>query len=127
MGICRWSIPTSGMRRVVRHLLMLFALALGQAGLTVALTVFVFGSGMSRFGTGDPAPAGVQIASVLVGALAYPVLPLLVQLPLTMQPSGFPGEHLVFLANGLVWAAGILALRRWWCLRRTARPGERDR
>ena len=71
MGICRCSIPTSGMRRVVRHLLMLFALALGQAGLTVALTVFVFGSGMSRFGTGDPAPAGVQIASVLVGALAY--------------------------------------------------------
>jgi hypothetical protein len=37
-----------------------------------------------------------------------------------MQPSGFPGEHLVFLGNGLVWAAGILALRRLW-LRRTAR------
>ena len=75
---------------------------------------------MSRFDTGDPAPPGVQIASALVGALAYPIIPLFAQLPLTMQPSGFPGEHLVFLVNGLVWAAGILALRRLW-LRRTAR------
>jgi len=108
------------MRPVIRYLLLVFALALGQAVLTVALTVFVFGSGMSRFGTGDPAPASVQIASVLVGVLAYPVLPLITQLPLTMRPSGFPGEHLVFLANGLVWAAGILALRRLW-LRHTAR------
>jgi hypothetical protein len=112
------------MRRVIRHLLLLLALALGQAVLTVALTVFVFGSGMSRFDSGDPAPAGVQIASALVGALAYPVLPLITQLPLTMQPSGFPGEHLVFLANGLVWAAGILALRRLW-LRRTAAQAPR--
>jgi len=112
---------------VVRLLLLLFALARGQAVPTTALRVFVFGAGRSRFGTGDGAHASVQIASVLVGALAYPVLPLITQLPLTMQPSGFPGEHLVFLANGLVWAAGILALRRWWWLRRTARPVERDR
>jgi hypothetical protein len=108
------------MRRIIRHLLLLFALAVGQAVLTVVMTVFVFGSGMSRFGTGDPEPPGVRIAGALVGVLAYPVLPFLAQLPLTMQPSGFPGEHLVFLANGLVWAAGILALRRLW-LRRTAR------
>lgn len=101
------------MRRVIRHLGLLFAVALGQAGLTVVMTVIVFGSGMSRFDTGEPAPPGVQIASALVGVLAYLVLPILAQLPLTMQPSGFPGEHLVFLANGLVWAAGILALWRW--------------
>lgn len=107
---------------MIRHLLLLFVLALGQAVLTVAMTVFVFDSGMSPFDTGDPAPAGVQIASRLVGALACPVLPLVAQLPLRMQPSGFPVEHLVFLANGLVWAAGILALRRLW-LRRTARAG----
>jgi hypothetical protein len=107
---------------MIRYLLLLFALALGQAVLTVVMTVFVFGSGMSRFGTGEPVPPGVQIASALVGALAYPVLPLFAQLPLTMQPSGFPGEHLVFLVNGLVWAAGILALRRLW-LRLTARAG----
>jgi hypothetical protein len=109
---------------MIRHLFLLFGLGLGQAVLTVVMTVVVFGSGMSRFDTGDPAPPGVQIASALVGALAYPVLPLLAQLPLTMQPSGFPGEHLVFLVNGLVWAAGILALRRLW-LRRTARAGAR--
>jgi hypothetical protein len=105
------------MRRMGRYLLLLFALALGQAVLTVVMTVFVFGSGMSRFATGDPAPLGVQIASALVGVLAYPVLPFVTQRPLTMRPSGFPGEHLVFLANGLVWAAGILALRRLWLRR----------
>jgi len=103
---------------VIRYLVLLFALALGQAVLTVGMTVFVFGSGMARFGTGDPAPAGVQIAGALVGVLAYPVLPLFTQLPLAMRPSGFPGEHLVFLVNGLVWAAGILALRRLWLRRR---------
>lgn len=108
------------MRRAIRHLLLLFALALGQAAVTVVMTAFVFGSGMSRFDAGDPSPRGVQIASVLVEVLAYPVLPLLAHLPLAMQPSGFPGEHLVFVANGLVWAGGILALRRWW-VRRTAR------
>jgi hypothetical protein len=53
------------MRRVIRHLLLLFALALGQAVLTVALTVFIFGSGMSRFGSGDPAPASVWAAGIL--------------------------------------------------------------
>ena len=41
-------------------------------------------------------------------------------MPLTLRPSGFPGEHLVFLVNGLIWAGAILALRRIW-LRRAAR------
>ncbi|MGH9892448.1 MAG: hypothetical protein ACREA0_10775 [bacterium] len=109
---------------MIRRLLPLFALALGQAALTVGLTAFVFSSEMSRFGTGTPAPPSVHIASALVGALACPVLPLVAQLPLTLQPSGFPAEHLTFLANGLVWAAGILALRRLW-LRRTARTRRR--
>ena len=110
------------MRRMIRHLFLLFALGLGQAVVTIVMTVFVFGSGMSRFDTGEPAPPGVQIANAAVGALAYPVLPLVAQLPLTMQPSGIPGEHLLFLVNGLVWAAGILVLRRWW-LRRAVRAG----
>jgi hypothetical protein len=66
----------------------------------------------------EPAPPGVHIAGALAGALAYPVLPLVAQLPLRIQPAGFPGEHLVFVANGLVWAAGILALRRWWLRRK---------
>jgi class 3 adenylate cyclase len=50
------------MRRIIRHLLLLFALAVGQAVLTVVTTAFVFGSGMWRFGTGDPEPPGVRIA-----------------------------------------------------------------
>lgn len=53
-------------------LLVLLALGLGQAILTVFLTVVVFGSGMARFGTGEPEPADVQIAGAVVGILAYP-------------------------------------------------------
>jgi hypothetical protein len=106
---------------MIRHL---FALAVGHAALTVVMTVFVFGSGMARFDTGDPAPLGVQIAGALVGVLAYPVLPVLALLPLAMQPLGFPGEHLVFLANGVIWAAAVLALRGWW-LRRAVRARAR--
>jgi len=44
---------------MIRHLFLLVGLGLGQAVLTVVMTVFVFGSGMSRFDTGDPAPPGV--------------------------------------------------------------------
>jgi hypothetical protein len=105
---------------VILQLLLLVALAVGQAALTVGMTVVVFGSEMSRFDTGDRASAGVRIASALVEVLAFPVLPLVARFPLAMQPSGFPGEHLMFVANGLVWAAGIVGLRRWW-LRHTAR------
>ena len=67
------------MRCTIRYFLLLFALAVGQAVLTVAMTVVVFGSGMSRFGSGDPASRGVQIASVFATVLAYPVLPLFTQ------------------------------------------------
>jgi hypothetical protein len=59
------------------------------------------------FDSGDPASSGMQIASALAGALAYPILPLITPLSLTMRPSGFLGEHLVFVANGVVWAAGF--------------------
>ena len=67
--------------RTSRDLRLLFGLALGEAALTVGMTVFVFGSGMSRFDTGEPAPLGVRIASNLAGALACPVLPLVTKLP----------------------------------------------
>jgi hypothetical protein len=102
-----------------RNIVRLLMLALGQATLTIGMTIFVFGSEMSRFDTGEPAPLRVRMASALVGVLAYPVLPLVAQLPVATRPSGFPGEHLLFLLNGLVWAAGMLALRRWWRRDRT--------
>jgi len=86
---------------VIRHLLLLFALALGQAVLTVALTVFVFGSGMSRFGTGDP-------------ALAYPALPFITQLSddaAVGLPWGTPGVlgKRPGLGGGYSRAAAIVA------------------
>jgi hypothetical protein len=40
---------------MIRFLLRLFALALGQAVLTIAMTVIVFGAGM-WFDSGDPHP-----------------------------------------------------------------------
>ena len=84
------------------------------------MIVFVFGSEMSRFDTNRPAPPGERVAGVIAQALVYPLVPLVAQLPLALRPSGFPGEHLVFLVNGLIWGGAILALRRAW-LRRAAR------
>ena len=57
---------------MMRDLRLLFGLAFGQAALTVGMTVFVFGSEMSRFDTGEPAPLGVRIASNLAGAWRAP-------------------------------------------------------
>jgi len=100
------------MPRGFRFLLLLLALALGHTMLTISLTAIVFGSGMARFDTGAPAPTGVRLLNGLATVLAYPVLPLVTRLPLTMRPQGFPGEHLVFLANSVIWAIGIIAVRR---------------
>jgi len=44
---------------MIRFLLLLFALALGQAVLTIAMTVIVFGAGM-WFDSGDPAFSGMR-------------------------------------------------------------------
>jgi hypothetical protein len=49
----------------------------------------------------------MRIASALAGALASLILPLITPLSTTMRPSGFLGEHLVSVANGVVWAAGF--------------------
>jgi hypothetical protein len=103
-----------------RRLALFFLIGFSQAALAIGMAVIVFGSEMSRFGSDSPTPPGIQIANAIAEALAYPLVPLFAQLPLTMQPSGLPWEHLTFLANGLIWAAAILALRRRW-RRRIAR------
>ena len=55
-------------------------------------------------------PRGLRVLLLVFWlALGRALLTIVTRLPLTMRPSGLPGEHLVFLANGAVWAIGILA------------------
>jgi hypothetical protein len=99
---------------MVRRVVSLLLLALAQTMLTIALTVFTFGSNMSRWDSGAPAPIGVEIAGAVCTVLASPLLQWVAMLPLDLRPSGFPGEHFLFLANGMIWALAIAGLRGWW-------------
>jgi len=101
------------MPRTFRSLLLLSALALGHATLTVGLVAITFGSRVAQLETGTTAPIGVRLANMLATVLAFPLLPLVTRLPLTLRPQGFPGEQLVFLANSVIWALAILSVWRW--------------
>jgi hypothetical protein len=97
----------------MRRLLVLVLLTCLHTVVTVALLLVVFGGGMARFDAGTPAPLVERVAKVALRVLSFPVLPTVSRLPREMQPHGFPGEHLVFLANGLLWALGLVALWTW--------------
>ena len=100
---------------MIRRVVTVIGLALFQAVLTIALTVFVFGSNMSRWDTGAEAPASAtNLANAVVSVLAMPALPLVKLLPKGVYPSGFPWDHMVFFANGVLWAVAVLYLRRLW-------------
>ncbi len=107
---------------MVRRIVLLLLLALGQALLTIALTVFTFGANMSRWDSGAPAPIGVEFAGAMCTILASPLLQVVAILPLALRPSGFPAEHLLFLANGMIWALAIVSLRGWWQRRALGDP-----
>lgn len=108
---------------MIRLVLAVLSLALFQATLTIALTVFVFGSNMSRWDIGAEAPASAGLANAVVSVLAMPTLPLMNLLPKGVYPSGFPWDHMVFFANGVLWAVAVLYLRRLW-IQRHGRPSE---
>ena len=103
---------------MIRRLVTVLGIALLHAALTIALTVYVFGSNMSRWDTGADAPAAVNLANAVVSVLAMPAMPLMMLLPAGVYPSGFPWEHIVFLANGVIWAIAVLYLRGLWLRRR---------
>jgi hypothetical protein len=102
---------------MLRRLAVLLAIATAQAMLTIALTVSLFSSSMARFDTGAAPEASAGLVAALLHVLSFPLLPLLSLLPKPMRFSGFPVEHLLFLANGLIWAIVLLWLyrryRRW--------------
>jgi hypothetical protein len=102
---------------MIHRVVTVLGLALFQATLTIALTVFVFGSNMSRWDTGAQAPASANLANAVVSVLAMPALPLMNVLPKGVYPSGFPWDHMVFFANGVLWAIAVLYLRRLWLQR----------
>jgi hypothetical protein len=103
---------------MIRRLVTVLLLALLHTTLTIALTVFVFASNMSRWDTGAEAPASVTFANTVVSVLATPALPLMNLLPTGVYPSGFPWDHMVFFANGVFWAIAVLYLRGLWVQRR---------
>ncbi len=98
----------------LRRLVLLCTIATAQAFLTIALTATVFAANMSRWDDESPPEAWVGIADGLLSALSLPLVPVVFRLPQSVRPSGFPGEHLVYLANGLIWAGVILWLHRLW-------------
>jgi hypothetical protein len=102
---------------MIRRAVTVLGLALFQATLTIALTVFVFGSNMSRWDSGAETPASIHLANAVVTVLAMPALPLMNLLPKELVPSGFPWDHMVFFANGVFWAVAVLCLRRLWLQR----------
>ncbi len=99
---------------MVRRIAWLLSLALAQAVLTIGLTVFAFGSNMSRWDSGAPAPVGVTIIGAMGTVLTSPVLQMVAMLPLALRPSEFSGEHLLFLSNGMIWVLAMFGLRGWW-------------
>jgi len=109
------------MRRLGFVLLLMFA----HWALSIALLLVVFGGGMARFDTNAPTPVLEHVAHMALGVLSLPLLPAIARFPVAMQPHGFPGEHIVFLANGLIWAVCLVTLWSWYQNRRIAKAGRR--
>jgi hypothetical protein len=113
------------MKRSASRALVVAGVAIAHALLTVALVVYVFGAGMARFDTGGEPSFVERVASTAAGVLGFPLVTAAVALfPGPRWPHGFPYDHLLFLANGLVWALGIVAL--WDLARRPARTRARQ-
>jgi hypothetical protein len=72
-----------------RHLL-LWALAILQATMTLSLGLHAFGTGMADFDHGEPLGVGPRLASAAAGVLGVPVLNGLSQyLPRAVTQGGF--------------------------------------
>lgn len=118
--------PPVGTRRapVMRRLAILAGLACIHAALSIALLLVVFGGGMSRFDTNAPTPLLERLADKALVVLTFPLLPAVARLPVSVQPHGFPAEHLVFVANSLIWAACLLAVWTRRSNRRVAKTAQ---
>ncbi len=97
----------------MRRFLILAGLTCLHAAITFGLLLLVFGGGMSRIDTGEPTPWLERVAGVVLDVLTFPLLPAVAQLPRALQPTGFPGEWLIFVANSLLWAVGLLTAWTW--------------
>jgi hypothetical protein len=110
------------MTRSVSRLLLVAGIAVAHTLLTIALVVYAFAAGMARFNTGGEPSLAERVAGGAAGVLGFPLVTAAFALfPGPKWPQGFPYDHLLFLANGLVWALGIVALWARW-RRRPAPP-----
>ena len=99
--------------------LVWLGVALVHFGCTLMLVIYVFGAGMARFDDGTPASMTERIANIVVGVLASPIVNGLADLvPRSLQPRGFPCDHLLFMLNSALWATAVTTLWKWRKLRR---------
>lgn len=106
---------------MLRWPIVALGVAAVHAAVTIALTVVVFGSNMSRWDTDSPAPLSIVAADFALSILALPLLPLFARLPRGAIPSGFPWDHLLFLVNGLSWGIAAVGLLHVWRARSSQR------
>ena len=103
--------------RALRAVTLFLAVTALHLLLSIALIVYIFGTGMARFDTGVPAGALEQFASGMFAILRLPLLSLLERMP-GARSSGLR-SYLPFLGNAACWGAVVVAIR-WWVLRNRA-------
>ena len=107
----------------MRRLGIVALLALAHFALSILLVAARYAAAMGRFETGAPPSPGEHAADVLARVILFPVVvPLGQYLPRAVTMAGFPGGHLIFVANSLLWAVALATA--WRRIARRRRAGE---
>jgi hypothetical protein len=93
-----------------RDAILAGAVAAIHLAASISLLVFVFGSGMARFDSGDPIAPTERIARWLLNVLAFPVVLALDWLP-GLRFGGLWG-YIPFVLNASIWGLGAVVARR---------------
>jgi len=97
----------------VRTVLAVVLVACVHFVLSIAMMATSFGSTMARFDTGAAPTVGERVLSWAVSILLFPLVWRgRVWFALPAEYRGAPWEHLLFVANSLLWGAVIYALWR---------------
>jgi drug/metabolite transporter superfamily protein YnfA len=98
---------------MLRRLLLIALLTMVHLALCGVLGLLSFAATMGRFDTGAAPALGERVMELVSRVLLFPVVdPLARLLPRAITGRGFPSEHLIFVANSLLWAVALAALWR---------------
>jgi hypothetical protein len=101
----------------LRRLPVIVVLTILHLALSGALMLLSMSATMGRFDTGAEPTPGARVVELLSRILLFPVVdPLARLLPRGIRGGGFPWEHLIFVANSLLWGVVLAAL--WERVRR---------